>query len=63
LGLGEGSSSGAAVGYGVGNWYLYGGEPESARRTFQQIVDARDQWAAFGYIAAEAELARDGGGA
>jgi tetratricopeptide (TPR) repeat protein len=43
--------------YGVGMWYLLEGREEEARRTFQRILAARDQWAAFGYIAAEAELA------
>lgn len=61
-GLPEASSAGAAVAYGVGNWYLYNGDTEAAERTFRAIVDAKDQWAAFGYIAAEAELARMGVG-
>jgi hypothetical protein len=47
----------ATQGYGVGNWHLYNGRPEQARRIFQQILDG-NYWAAFGYIAAEAELAR-----
>jgi tetratricopeptide (TPR) repeat protein len=47
----------ATQGYGVGNWYLYNGQPERAREIFQRVVDM-EFWAAFGYIAAEAELAR-----
>jgi tetratricopeptide (TPR) repeat protein len=43
--------------YGVGMWYLLEGRKDDARQAFQRIVAARDQWAAFGYIAAEAELA------
>jgi hypothetical protein len=55
------SSSGAlddvTTAYGVGNWYLYTGQPARARDIFQRIVRAGN-WAAFGSIAAEAELAR-----
>jgi tetratricopeptide (TPR) repeat protein len=46
----------ATQGYGVGNWYLYNGQPENAREIFQQVVTGK-QFAAFGFIAAEAELA------
>ncbi|HEX9729376.1 MAG TPA: tetratricopeptide repeat protein [Gemmatimonadales bacterium] len=44
--------------YGVGNWHLVSGRPDEARRIFETIVRAGDYWAAFGSIAAEAELAR-----
>lgn len=47
----------ASLGYGIGNYYLYNGDKEKAMTTFRQIV-AGDQWASFGYIAAETELAR-----
>jgi tetratricopeptide (TPR) repeat protein len=47
----------ATVGYGVGNWHLYHGRTAEARETFEAIVRG-SQWAAFGLIAAEAELAR-----
>jgi hypothetical protein len=43
--------------YGVANWYLYNGRRDEAERLFRQIIASR-QWGAFGYIAAEAELAR-----
>ncbi len=43
-------------GYGVGNWYLYNGEEEKARAVFGKILET-EYWPAFGYIAAEAELA------
>jgi hypothetical protein len=43
--------------YGVANWHLYNGRREDAERLFRQIMASR-QWGAFGYIAAEAELAR-----
>jgi tetratricopeptide (TPR) repeat protein len=47
----------ASLGYGIGNWYYYIGETEKALDIFQRIT-AGDQWASFGYIAAEADLAR-----
>jgi tetratricopeptide (TPR) repeat protein len=47
--------SNATVGYGVGNWHLYGGRREEALRMFRRVT-AGSQWASFGYIAAEAEL-------
>lgn len=43
--------------YGVANWQLYNGRREEAERLFRDIV-ATPHWAAFGYLAAEAELAR-----
>ena len=47
----------ATAAYGVGNWHLYNGRRAEAERIFRRIV-AGGQWGAFGYIAAEAELAR-----
>jgi tetratricopeptide (TPR) repeat protein len=47
----------ATVGYGVGNWFLYNGRAEEAREIFERILES-SQWAAFGYIAAEAEMER-----
>ena len=46
----------ATYGYGVGNWYLYNGDEERATEVFRRILEGTN-WAAFGYIAAEAELA------
>jgi len=47
------------IGYGLGNWHLYNGRRDQAMTTFRQIVDGNEaQWPAFGYLAAEAELAR-----
>lgn len=43
--------------YGVGMWHLLRGEEAEAEGIFRRIHSARDQWPAFGYIAAEAELA------
>ncbi|MFN0177876.1 MAG: tetratricopeptide repeat protein [Gemmatimonadales bacterium] len=47
----------ATVAYGVGNWHLYNGRRGEARAVFERIM-GMPQWGAFGYIAAEAELAR-----
>ncbi len=44
-------------GYGVGNWYLCNGDTTRANTIFNKIMET-DYWSAFGYIAAEAELAR-----
>lgn len=47
----------ASLGYGIGNYFLYNGNKEKALTIFRQIV-AGNQWASFGHIAAETELAR-----
>ena len=47
----------ATVGYGIANWYLYNGKKELAVQKLKQIISG-SQWAAFGTIAAEAELVR-----
>lgn len=47
----------ATQGYGVGNWYFYNGDTAQAQTIFERVLDG-SYWAAFGYIAAEAELAR-----
>ena len=54
---GEMSVTDATGAYGVGNWHLYNGRRADAERVFRRIL-AGGQWGAFGYIAAEAELAR-----
>jgi len=48
------------IGYGVANWHFYNGREQAARGILEAIVrqNARTQWAGFGYIAAEADLAR-----
>lgn len=46
----------ATQGYGLGNWYLVGGDAERARAIFERVL-ATSSWSAFGYIAAEVELA------
>ncbi|MCW5520295.1 tetratricopeptide repeat protein [Aureitalea sp. L0-47] len=53
---GEDSASGSALKYAIGNWYFYNGERKKAKEIFEAIV-AGDDWASFGYIAAESDLA------
>jgi len=45
------------IGYGIGNWHYINGRQDRAYEIWQDIYDQRN-WPAFGYIAAEAELAR-----
>jgi tetratricopeptide (TPR) repeat protein len=47
----------ATVGYGIGNWHLYNGNRDRAKTYFEKVVSTR-YWPAFGFIAAETELAR-----
>lgn len=47
----------ATQGYGVGNWYLVQGDTGRARAIFARVLQTAS-WSAFGYIAAEAELAQ-----
>lgn len=47
----------ATAAYGVGSWHLLNGRAGEAEQIFRRIV-VSDQWGAFGFIAAEAELAR-----
>lgn len=54
---GASTLSNASVGYGLGNWQLYNRQRTEAENIFRQIVFG-NQWASFGYIAAEAELTR-----
>jgi tetratricopeptide (TPR) repeat protein len=47
--------------YGLGVWHLLEGREAQARETWERILTGRSQWGAFGYIAAEGELARMNG--
>jgi hypothetical protein len=47
----------ATYGFAVGNFFLMNGEKDKARAIFEQVMKG-PAWQAFGYIAAEAELAR-----
>lgn len=55
-----GSLGGATLGYGVAAYHLLEGREETARALLQRTLDAPEQWPAFGYLAAEAEVARQG---
>ena len=55
IGKSVGTLSNATVGYGLGNWYLYNKQRAEAERFFR-LVTAGEQWASFGFIAAEKEL-------
>lgn len=52
---------GTTTAYGIGAWHLLEADRDDALSIFREIVAGRSQWPAFGYIAAEAELARVGG--
>lgn len=47
---------GATYGYGVGAWYLLRGDTARAEELFRRVLRGTN-WAAFGFIAAEAEIA------
>ena len=47
----------ATLSYGIGNWYLVNGDTARARTWFERAL-ASGGWPAFGFIAAEADLAR-----
>ena len=47
----------ATQGYGVGNWYLYRKDTTKAKEIFERVVTGK-HFSAFGFIAAEADLAR-----
>jgi len=45
----------ATIGYGVANWHFYNGRRAEAEKLWRRILEG-EQWAAFGFIAAEADL-------
>ncbi len=47
----------ATLGYGIGNWHYYNARLEQAEGVFRSVLQG-PQWAAFGYIAAEADMQR-----
>jgi tetratricopeptide (TPR) repeat protein len=51
-------NDGPTILYGIGNWYLYNGQPQRAREVFKRVIET-GIWPAFGFIAAEAELTRE----
>jgi tetratricopeptide (TPR) repeat protein len=56
LGPEEDAVQSATVAYGVGNWYYYNRDETRGMEIFRDVL-AGEGWAAFGYIAAEAEVA------
>jgi hypothetical protein len=46
----------STIGYGIGCWHLYNRDEQKAKNYFEKIVEGK-YWPAFGFIAAEAELA------
>jgi hypothetical protein len=52
-------SNKATLGYGVASWRLYRARKVDGIKKLREIV-AGSEWAAFGYIAAEADLKRMG---
>ncbi|MDX1587213.1 MAG: tetratricopeptide repeat protein [Balneolaceae bacterium] len=47
----------ATIGYGIGNWHYVNGRTTRAEEIFREVYQGSN-WAAFGYIAAEVDLAR-----
>ncbi|NGP77408.1 tetratricopeptide repeat protein [Balneolaceae bacterium YR4-1] len=47
----------ATIGYGIGNWHYVNGRTDRAEEIFREVYQSSN-WAAFGYIAAEVDLAR-----
>ena len=45
----------ATLGYGVGNWYLYNGNPAAAERAFARVVELGEP-GSLGYLAAQVEV-------
>ena len=60
--LAEGGVESATLAYGLAAWHLSHGAAPQAER-FLRLAISGESWAAFGFIAAEAELARSRGGA
>lgn len=60
---GEDLLQNTTLAYGVGAWYMVAGEQIRSQEIFRNILGNPSQWAAFGYIAAEAEIARREGSA
>lgn len=43
------------VGYGIGNWYLYNGDPAKAKALFRRVMKGH-VWVTWGFIGSELEL-------
>ncbi len=51
------SPQGAGMVYGLANWKYYGGEQEEALTMMRDYLDKSTGWSAFGFIAAEVDVA------
>jgi hypothetical protein len=56
----EATLASTTTGYGVAMWHFVNGRREEAYSLMEQVLTNRNQWAAFGYLAAEADMARMG---
>lgn len=54
---GETNASSTALKYAVGNWFYYNGNQAQAQAVFSEILLGND-WASFGFIAAETDVAK-----
>ncbi|MCV9389219.1 tetratricopeptide repeat protein [Reichenbachiella ulvae] len=52
----DGSVNQLTLGYGVGSWYYNNGSKDKALQTFNKMLES-PYWQAFGYLAAEMEIA------
>lgn len=55
--IAEKAKNNATLGFGLGTYYLFKGDKQKAKEIFEKVISG-NQWASFGYIAAETELAR-----
>lgn len=55
---GGASLAGATTLFGVANWHRFQGREAEADDVLDQLLAMRSQWPSFGYIAAEADVAR-----
>ena len=55
---GEVTLQSTTTAYGVGVWHMLNGREAEAYELFERMLEGRTQWAAFGYLAAESEIAR-----
>ena len=51
------TASSDALQYAIGNWYWYNGNPDKAKGIYKAIFSKKN-WASFGYIAAETDIAK-----
>jgi len=57
--MGDGATlASTTTSYGVAAWHLVNGRRDTAFGMLDDVLDNRSQWAAFGYVAAEADVAR-----